>query len=61
MIVDRHWQAGTALVVELPAGEDVRPVGARVVHATPQPGGCFLVGCTLDTQLSDAEVQALAR
>ncbi len=61
LVVDRHWQPGTALILELPAEEGVRSVRARVVHSTSQPGGTFLVGCTLDNMLTDAEVEALAR
>ena len=61
LILDRNWQPGQALILELPLGEGVRQARARVVHATSQPGGCFLVGCTLDQSLSDADVQALAR
>ena len=61
LIVDRNWQSGTALVLELPGEEGVRPTRARVVHSTSQPGGTFLVGCVFDNQLTDAEVQALAK
>ena len=49
------------VVVELPAEGGVHSARARVVHSTSQAGGTFLVGCTFDTQLGDAEVQALAR
>src|SRR5262249_10804157 len=48
LVVDRCWTPGTVLMLQLPAAEDLRLVRARVVHATPQPGGCFLVGCLLD-------------
>src|SRR5436305_18675 len=51
----------TALLLELPGEEGVRVARARVVHATSVPGGTFLVGCTFDAPLSDAEVQMLAR
>ncbi len=61
LIVDRHWQPGIALILELPAEEGVRSARARIIHATSQPGGTFLVGCSFDNQLTDAEVQALAR
>jgi hypothetical protein len=61
LVLDRHWQSGTALVIELPLAEGIRLARGRVVHATSQPGGCFLVGCSFDQHLSDEEVQALAR
>lgn len=59
--VDRRWAPGTDLMVELPdlATRKPRPVRARVIHATPQIGGCFLIGCMLETALSEEEVQAL--
>jgi PilZ domain len=61
LVVDRRWEAGTALIVELPVEDGVRPVRARVVHATQQLGGLFLTGCSLEKHLTDEEVQGLAR
>jgi PilZ domain-containing protein len=61
LVLDRHWQPGTALVLELPLAEGIRLTRGRVVHAASRPGGCFLVGCMFDQQLADDEVQALAR
>jgi hypothetical protein len=62
LILDRHWPPGTALILELLAEEGaVRSARSRVVHATSQPGGTFLVGCTFDMPLSDVELQALAK
>jgi len=61
LIVDRNWQQGLALILELPGQDGVRSARARVVHSTSQPGGTFLVGCVFDMQLTDAEVEALAR
>ena len=60
---DRRWEPGTMLVLEMPPVEDVPPrsVRARVVHATLQVGGTFLVGCLFQQPLSDADLQALAR
>lgn len=59
--VDRSWPAGTVLIVELPIEEGTRAVRARVIHSTLQMGGTFLVGCTFDVPLTDAEVETLAR
>jgi|SRR5262245_13578104 hypothetical protein len=61
LTVDRRWEPGTALVLELPVseGEGVSVARARVIHATPQAGGTFLVGCVLDFPLTDAQLQSL--
>ena len=63
LIVDRHWGPGTSLSVGLPLdrepGARARSCQARVVHATAQPGGCYLVGCAFETPLADHEIQAL--
>ena len=61
LVLDRHWQSGLALILELPLAEGIRLTRAKVVHATSQPGGCFRVGCIFDQQLTAEEVQALAR
>jgi hypothetical protein len=61
LVVDRAWQSGTMLIVELPGEESTKTVRARVVHSTPQMSGTYLVGCNFESALSDAEVQALAR
>ena len=61
LVLDRHWPPGTALIVEVPGAEGVHPARVRVVHATSQPGGCFLVGCTFDAPLGDADLEALAK
>jgi hypothetical protein len=59
--VDRRWEPGTALVVEVQATADKKPrlLRVRVIHAKPQVGGCFLVGCLLETALTDEELQGL--
>jgi hypothetical protein len=60
---DRRWDPGTVLVVELPPEEEGprRSVRARVVHATPQMGGTFLVGCIFLEPLSDADLRLLTQ
>src|SRR5262249_35407753 len=59
IVLDRSWPPGTILILELPGEEAMRTVRARVVHATTQVGGTFLVGCTFLDPMTDAEVQAL--
>jgi hypothetical protein len=59
LVVDRDWQAGTALVVERPAEGGFKGVRATVVHTAPQLAGTFLVGCVLEMPLTDAEVECL--
>lgn len=61
LLVDRSWERGTTLILELPAEDGFKAVRAKVVHSTPQIGGTFLVGCALELPLSDTEVQALSR
>jgi hypothetical protein len=58
--VDRHWESGTLLHLELPLEEGTRLVRARVVHATPQYG-LHLVGCSFEVPLTDAQVEQLTR
>jgi hypothetical protein len=61
LVVDRHWGPGTAVSLALPLGEEGRDRScvARVVHATAQPGGCFLVGCAFVAALTEDELQAV--
>ncbi len=61
LIVDRRWEVGTELVLELP-GPDERtvPGRARVVHATAQLGGLFLIGCILEVPLTATQMQVLS-
>ena len=50
-------EPGTVLHIELRSRSVVKRV-ARVVHTSKQEGG-WLMGCTLDNPLSDAELQAI--
>jgi hypothetical protein len=61
LVVDQHWPPGMGLTLALPLleGGGTRPIMAKVIHATAQPGGRFLVGCAFDTPLTDNEVQTL--
>jgi hypothetical protein len=56
-------ERGTTLHLRFlgPAGEAVRPREARVLYAAPQPDGLWVVGCTLDPELSPEEIRALQR
>jgi hypothetical protein len=36
-----------------------RIVSVRVIHATPQPDGNYLIGCELNSYLSDEELELL--
>jgi hypothetical protein len=60
LVVDRRWESGTTLVIELPVTEGVSVARARVIHATPQMGGRFLIGCVLDFPLTDIQVQTFS-
>jgi hypothetical protein len=60
LVVDRAWGVGTVLVLELPGEERPTRAQARVIHMTPQiVAGTFLIGCTLEVSLTDAQLQAL--
>jgi hypothetical protein len=57
LVLTNPLEPGTMLEVVLD-GRTVSPRRARVVHSTKQVGG-WLVGCTLDHSLSDAELDRL--
>jgi hypothetical protein len=61
LLLDKCWQPGTVMMIELPGAEGPRTVRGRVIHATSQPAGTFLVGCVLDQPMTDAELQALTQ
>jgi hypothetical protein len=48
-----------AVELPLPTLERFRVLIARVVHATPQPEGTWLVGCSFINKLQEAELGAL--
>ena len=60
LLVPRAFEPGDVLGVELPAPdrEGSYTVLARVIHATPLPGGEWALGCTFAQELSDAELSA---
>jgi hypothetical protein len=58
-----HFEPGTILAIELegPAAPVPRLLLARVVHARPQPGGGWFIGCELADRLRDDELLRLLR
>jgi hypothetical protein len=57
LIVDRRFEPGTLITVDLPlVPECPRPLLARVVHATAHPEGGWLVGCALFDLLPEEEL-----
>jgi hypothetical protein len=61
LILGRRFEPGAALAIELPA-TPTRPANtllARVVHATAQPGGRWLLGCSLVSELSLDELESI--
>jgi hypothetical protein len=57
LLLTQPLTPGTLLEVEVGHGS-AAPWVARVVHSTKQEGG-WLIGCTLNHSLSDAEVKRL--
>jgi hypothetical protein len=59
--VDDPLKPGVVLVIKLQSTDRrlSRPLPARVMHATPQPEGDWLVGCQFVRRLSDEDMQAL--
>jgi hypothetical protein len=57
-----HWiKPGTVLILTLTneCQQPSRPMSVRVMHATQQPDGQWLVGGAFTRKLSDAELQRL--
>jgi hypothetical protein len=57
-ILHRRFDPGTLLTIELqrPKRDSWRSLSARVMHATPQPDGNWMLGCTLGAALSEGEL-----
>jgi hypothetical protein len=55
LILSRRFEPGTALQVELPTKAEREPCRqlVRVVHATPQAKGRWIIGCAFSTPLSE--------
>ena len=60
LVVARAFEPGDMLGVDLPSPDSdaTYTVLACVIHATPEPGGDWVVGCTFAQELSDAELRA---
>jgi hypothetical protein len=59
LLLRRRFEPGTGLVVELPGKLGDMSVFARVVHATAQADGYWMLGCTLLTELTDEALNEL--
>jgi hypothetical protein len=61
--VGRRFEPGTVLLVELIASdeESALPVPVRVVHATPEGGDRWILGCAFRRTLDDEKLRALLK
>jgi hypothetical protein len=61
LFLEEPLKAGTVLVITLQAapGRLSRPLPVRVMHATSQPGGGWLVGCQFVRTLSQQDMASL--
>lgn len=60
LVINRRFERGTILVVELQdaAGSAAGPALARVAHCTQQGPGDWLIGCAFVRELNDEELRA---
>jgi hypothetical protein len=58
LIANQSLEVGLLLAVKLanPAKNFTKTVLARVAHVTAQPGGSYLIGCTLDIPFTYEEL-----
>jgi hypothetical protein len=61
LLLGRRFEPGALLAIELTESSEGRQLLllARVAHATQQPEGSWLVGCTLMNPLSEDEIANL--
>ncbi len=61
LLLTRRFEPGTLLVIELEKKTHslTHTLVARVVHATAQNGGGWMVGCTLANRIAEDDLQAL--
>jgi hypothetical protein len=59
LLLSRRFERGTILVIELQGTGKVceRMMIARVIHATPQESGDWIVGCEFINPLSDEDLK----
>jgi hypothetical protein len=58
--MNRRFEPGTTLIVELSAKPKgiLRPLPVRVIHATLEKKGHWLIGCSFASPLSADQLQA---
>jgi hypothetical protein len=61
LVFHRALDAGTVLALQLRQRHHglSRILSVRVVHSTPQPDGNYLIGCELNSVLTEGELTAL--
>jgi hypothetical protein len=60
LLLDRRFEAGTLLRVEVELGkETLLPLLARVIYLVNRPDGTWVVGCSLAKELTEDELQVL--
>ncbi len=61
LVLTRCFEPGTLLAIQMQTSQAGFSgiLTAQVKHATPQPGGLWLLGCSLSRNLSEEEVLAL--
>lgn len=61
LLFHRHLEPGTVLAIELKGRRHgvSRILSVRVVHATAQADGNWLIGCELNMSLTEDEIQSL--
>ena len=61
LLLSRRFEPGALLSIELNESNEggQRLLLAQVAHATPQPEGKWLIGCTLVNPLSEDEIPSL--
>jgi hypothetical protein len=59
LLLQRRFEPGTGLAIELPDADFTYTVFVRVIHALAQPNGRWLLGCSFVTPLSEERLNAL--
>lgn len=61
LVIPQRFEPDTTLTVEVESrhSDESRAVQVRVVHAAPQPGGGWLLGCAFARELTGPELAAL--